>query len=66
MNQSVINKDGCRPALATLGPLNTLWRIEFITKKMLPDVIFYWKLSEMGNVQKLDGVGPVDNRPSTD
>ena len=64
MNQSVINKAGCRPAPATLGLLNTLWRIEFITKKMLPDLIFYWKLLEMGNVQKLDGVGPVDNRPS--
>ena len=51
MNKSVINKAGCRPAPATLGLLNTLWRIEFITKKMLPDLIFHWKLSEIGDVQ---------------
>ena len=52
MNQSVSNKAVFRPAPATLGLLNVLWRIEFITKKMLPDLIFHWKLSEMGNVQK--------------
>ena len=65
MNQSVSNKAVCRPAPATLGLLNILWRIEFITKKMLPEIIFYWKLSEMGTVHKLDGVVSVDNRPST-
>ena len=52
MSQSVSKKAVLRPAPATLGLLNILWRIEFITKKMLPDLIFPWKLSEIGNVQK--------------
>ena len=52
MNQSVSNKAVFRPAQATLGLLNILWRIEFITKKMHLNQIFQRKLSEMGNVQK--------------
>ena len=51
MSQSVSNKAVCRPASATLSLLNILWRIEFIAKKMLPDLIFHWKLSEIGDVQ---------------
>ena len=52
MNQSVSNKAVFRPAKATLGLLNILWRIEFVTKKMLLNLIFQRKLLEMGNVQK--------------